>query len=432
DRPDETKEESYNTLNEMIKKTKRHQQLIIAGDMNGRIEKRNNDEVVAKHREDMVNDNGQRLINIRHRDSGPVDSNIDLIENDGIFKAILRSKLRSGDEILKLHLESMSKTATYLNAKTQNEIINACGDIITKKIVNKINEAKFFSILADESTDISCIEQFSLCFRFYNSTTMKIEENFLKFVPVTNLTGQSLANVLITTLEGLNINSNFMVGQGYDDASSMSGAFHGVQAYIRAKYSSAIYVHCASHSLNLAISDACTVPQVRNSMATLSKLCNLFRTPKRKNVFATEIENVNSDSKKQKLKQLCHTRWSERHDSILVFLKMQEVAVGSLEIIQNWNDRDACSGSFVLIKSVFTTEFQITLQVLAKVFSITLPLCKLLQTINIDLSQAILLAKTVRNTLAKMRQNAVQEFKKYLRLRNLHMKNMELKYQCLE
>ncbi|KAF2886805.1 hypothetical protein ILUMI_19367 [Ignelater luminosus] len=64
---------------------------------------------------------GRQCISFReHRDSGPIDSNIDPIENDGIFKAILRSKLRSGDEILKLHLESMSKTATYLNAKTQN------------------------------------------------------------------------------------------------------------------------------------------------------------------------------------------------------------------------------------------------------------------------------------------------------------------------
>ncbi|KAF2890650.1 hypothetical protein ILUMI_15523, partial [Ignelater luminosus] len=188
---------------------------------------------------------------------------------------------------------------------------------------------------------------------------MKIEETFLKFVPVTNLTGQSLANVLITTLEALNINSNFMVGQGYDGASSMNGAFHEVQAYIRAKYSSSIYVHCASHSLNLAISDTCTV---RNSMATLSKLCNFFRTPKRQNVFATEIEKVNSDSKKQKLKQLCHTRWLERYDSILVFLEIQKVAVESLEIIQNWIDRDASLDSFVLIKSVLTTEFQITLQ----------------------------------------------------------------------
>ncbi|KAF2890217.1 hypothetical protein ILUMI_15956, partial [Ignelater luminosus] len=84
---------------------------------------------------------GRQCISLRgHRDSGPIDSDIDSIENYGNFKAILRSKLRSGDEILKLHLESMSKTATYLSAKTQNEIINACGDIITKKIVNKIIE----------------------------------------------------------------------------------------------------------------------------------------------------------------------------------------------------------------------------------------------------------------------------------------------------
>ncbi|KAF2882635.1 hypothetical protein ILUMI_23534 [Ignelater luminosus] len=168
------------------------------------------------------------LLNQGHRDSSPIDSDMDPIENDGIFKAILRLKLRSGDEILKLHLESMSKTATYLNAKTQNEIINACGDIITNKIFNKINEAKFFSTLADEPTDI------------------------FRFVSVTNLTGQSLTNVLITTLEGLNIDFNFMVGQGYDGAFSMSREFHGVEAYIRTKYSFAIYVYCASHSVNLA------------------------------------------------------------------------------------------------------------------------------------------------------------------------------------
>ncbi|KAF2893865.1 hypothetical protein ILUMI_12306 [Ignelater luminosus] len=87
---------------------------------------------------------GRQCISLRrHRDFGPIDSDIDPTENDGNFTAILRSKLRSGDEILKLHLESMCKTATYLSAKTQNEIINASEDIVTKKIVKKINEAKF-------------------------------------------------------------------------------------------------------------------------------------------------------------------------------------------------------------------------------------------------------------------------------------------------
>lgn len=33
----------------------------------------------------------------------------------------------------------------------------------------------------------------------------------------------------------------------------MSGAFNGVQAIIREKYQHALYLDCASHSLNLAI-----------------------------------------------------------------------------------------------------------------------------------------------------------------------------------
>ncbi|KAF2891904.1 hypothetical protein ILUMI_14269, partial [Ignelater luminosus] len=59
---------------------------------------------------------GRQCIPLRgHRGSGPIDSDIDPIENDGNFQAMLRSKLKSGDESLKLHLKSMSKTATYLS-----------------------------------------------------------------------------------------------------------------------------------------------------------------------------------------------------------------------------------------------------------------------------------------------------------------------------
>lgn len=128
---------------------------------------------------------GRQNIPLRgHRDSGPILSENDPEENDGNFRAILRSKLRSGDKYLKLHLESMTKAATYISPRIQNEIIRSCGSKITNKLVKKIKDAKYFSILADETTDISTVEQFSLCVRIFNEETSKVEELFLTFVPV--------------------------------------------------------------------------------------------------------------------------------------------------------------------------------------------------------------------------------------------------------
>lgn len=49
------------------------------------------------------------------------------------------------------------------------------------------------------------------------------------------------------------VQCDVLFGQGFDGASNMSGKFNGVQAIIREQYPQAIYVHCAAHSLNLAV-----------------------------------------------------------------------------------------------------------------------------------------------------------------------------------
>jgi len=51
------------------------------------------------------------------------------------------------------------------------------------------------------------------------------------------------------------MNFQKLVGQGYDGASAMAGHVCGVQTRIRGYYPTAIFVHCASQSLNMVISD---------------------------------------------------------------------------------------------------------------------------------------------------------------------------------
>lgn len=61
-------------------------------------------------------------------------------------------------------------------------------------------------------------------------------------------------------------------GQGYDGAAAMSGKFNGAQACIQEAHPTAIYVHCASHSLNLALSNATEVSSIRNCFGIVEKV----------------------------------------------------------------------------------------------------------------------------------------------------------------
>lgn len=64
-----------------------------------------------------------------------------------------------------------------------------------KKLVEKINKSKFFSVLADETADISGTEQFALCVRYVgkDKDDFVICEEFLRFVSVYDLRGFTLA-----------------------------------------------------------------------------------------------------------------------------------------------------------------------------------------------------------------------------------------------
>lgn len=65
----------------------------------------------------------------------------------------------------------------------------------------------------------------------------------------------------------------------------MSGKFNGVQAHIKDIHPLAIYVHCSAHVLNLVVSKSCSATQIRDCLATLGKVRDLFIFPKENQFF---------------------------------------------------------------------------------------------------------------------------------------------------
>lgn len=150
-----------------------------------------------------------------HRDHGPISLKTPE-ENDGNFRALLRFAVESGDHILQQHLISAGMNATYMSGRIQNEVIEAAGKIIMTAIVNRINKSGCFASIAAETTDVTGIEQFSVCVRYVDhiENEYKIREDFLCFTPVTDVTGNGLAKTLLATLNSLGVNISCMKGQG--------------------------------------------------------------------------------------------------------------------------------------------------------------------------------------------------------------------------
>lgn len=141
---------------------------------------------------------------------------------------------------------------------------------------------QFFSILCDETSDLSHIEQISLSIRYVDFKLCVIKENFICFVPVYECTGENLANTVIQKLKEVGLSLEFLRGQGYDGGANMSGKYCGVQARILNLQSKATYTHYASYRLNLTLLKACNILSIKKLFCTVKEISNFVRdSPKR-------------------------------------------------------------------------------------------------------------------------------------------------------
>ena len=57
------------------------------------------------------------------------------------------------------YMEQSTRNCTYLSSRDQNDLIHSMAAVVTNRMVNEINGAGMFSIMMDETTDVSRKEQ---------------------------------------------------------------------------------------------------------------------------------------------------------------------------------------------------------------------------------------------------------------------------------
>lgn len=192
----------------------------------------------------------------------------------------------------------------------------------------------------------------------------------------------------------------------------MSGKFNGCAAKVRELYPEAIYVHCANHNLNLAITHACKISSIRNCIGTIKEVVNFFRLSNKAGLVLKEKIQMSCPSAKQtRLLKFCETRWVEHLDSLSLFNDVYEHICLSLEYVDENNLKTIGVKPHALLASIKTPQFIMALTVVKPIFSIMKNLSVFLQKEDCDLSLCIDYANHVYDEINEMRCDSDLKFK---------------------
>lgn len=109
--------------------------------------------------------------------------------------------------LIELHLGTVKEKqgtqrrplVSLLSNRTQNDLIKALAISVRCVIQIEIQESKIFSIVIDETKDVSHSEQVSFVVRHVHN--MKLKERFIQVCNVHSTSGDALENLVLALLE---------------------------------------------------------------------------------------------------------------------------------------------------------------------------------------------------------------------------------------
>ncbi|KAI6656107.1 Zinc finger MYM-type protein 1-like [Oopsacas minuta] len=232
-------------------------------------------------------------------------------ETDSNFIQLLKTRAEDNPGLFNWMKKSQSK---FTSPDIQNEIISIMALMILRKIASELS-GKIYTIMVDETTDLSNTEQMVLCLRYVDDD-LEVHEEVIGLHSLESTSADMIVSTIQDILLRLNIRIDHCRGQCYDGAYNMSGVRSGVATQLIRLESRALYTHCYGHALNLATQDALKgVKIMKDALDTVFEITKLIKkSPKRDIIFQRFKDDVTIAS--PGLRVLCPTRWTVRAEAL--------------------------------------------------------------------------------------------------------------------
>ena len=220
----------------------------------------------------------------------------------------------------------------------------------------------------------------------------KVHESFTEFVEMDSLSAESISTSILAQLSKIGVDFQKLVGQGYDGASTMAGHLIGGQTCIRDKYPRAIFVHCASHCLNLVVNDQSKIPIIRNTCAAIREIIHFFRESAKKRASL----GIN-------IPLFSPTRWSEMYRSIRIFKCDFKRILDVLGFLMSNGSSETRANAFSLKSALKKSGVTYAVCLIGQYLSLIEPLARKLQTVGVSVLSVKSLTSSLQSVASQER-----------------------------
>lgn len=222
------------------------------------------------------------------------------------------------------------KSVNLGRTKATNIVKTVLGPILTEELVSKLKKTTF-SIIMDETTDISVKKQCALAVIFFDEDEFLVHTQFLDIYEVTSGKAKDLTDALLNWLTNKQIPLKNFVGFASDTTNSMVGQHNSVFSHLKDRIPHIACVKCSCHMIHLVASKACLkLPRfvedfLRNVGSHFSR--SSLRQEKLKELqifFNVDVHKILSPSITRWLSlQACVNRVLEQYDVLSEYFRLE-------------------------------------------------------------------------------------------------------------
>jgi len=226
-----------------------------------------------------------------------------------IFKAFIdfaTHELHAPD----LQYLSVGSNAKYTSHRMVDEFIDTMAEHVEDAVYTNIKSSPAYSIMADESTDVSNRKHLVFSAKYIDVVTGELQTEFVKDVELPDGKAETIYDATKDVIQ-TKLSLDNLVAFGSDGCNTMIGSKSGVATRLKELKPNIINIHCHNHRLALAAKNSFEdIPLFRDVDDTLTHVFKYYHYLAVRTKSLEKIQKLLNDAEETKtIKNDVHTRW---------------------------------------------------------------------------------------------------------------------------
>ena len=210
---------------------------------------------------------------------------------------------------------------THRSSYSTWEFVHSLNAVVEIDDIRSLRNARFYSLLVDESNDISTTKNLLIYFQYVNTKSCTLEVKFMKLLPLKKCDAAAISKEIVDYFHQHQISLEKLILFTSDGAAVMLGANNGVHVKLKEHCPHSNEYHCVAHREALAVGQAYQSISYYVRIESILKSiyshfsCSSNRVQHLKEIFELVERNF------IRLRKIHDIRWLSRYEAVNAIVK---------------------------------------------------------------------------------------------------------------